>query len=85
MINITSAAKDRDSAILERETTLLQIINVFEDFLRARNIKVPCEDDDFYADVRETEVIYGENYGELEDNLEDKLVQLGIFEKRRTE
>ena len=68
-----------------REDALREIIGVFEDFLRARDIKVPCEDDDFYADVRETEVIYGENYGELEDNLEDKLVALGLLEGRRVE
>ena len=66
-----------------RENVLHDIISVFEDFLRARNIKVPCDDDDFYADVRETEVIYGENYGELEDNLEDKLIELGLLTGRR--
>lgn len=66
-----------------REDALREIIGIFEDFLRARDIKVPCEDDDFYADVRETEVIYGENYGELEDNLEDKLVALGLLDGRR--
>lgn len=68
-----------------RENALREIIGIFEDFLRARDIKVPCEDDDFYADVRETEVIYGENYGELEDNIEDKLIELGLLKGRRVE
>lgn len=68
-----------------RENALHDIIGVFEDFLRARGVKVPCDDDDFYADVRKTEVIYGENYGELEDNLEDKLIELGLLTGRRVE
>jgi len=68
---------------LKREDTLQQIIKVFEDFLRVRDIKVPCDDDDeMYADIKDAEVIYGYNYAELEDNLEDKLLELGLLKGR---
>ena len=67
----------------KREDTLRQIIAVFEDFLRVRGISVPNDDDDImYSDIKDTEVIYGYNYAELSDNLEDKLIDLGLLDGR---
>lgn len=62
--------------IVHRENMLADIISVFEVFLKSRNVSVPCFDPD---ESNGKELIYGYDYAELSDNLEDKLISLGLI------
>ena len=62
----------------QRLETLALIVEVFEDFLERRGIDIPNPDreEDPCASL-----IYGMDYAELSDNLEELLVSLGMMEK----
>lgn len=62
----------------ERLETLASIIELFEDFLDDRGIEVPNEEKEQDPDAS---TIYGTDYGELESNLEDLLIRLGLMKK----
>lgn len=68
--------KDDNDSNSERLEKLGAIIEVFEDFLDERGIVIPndekCQDPD-------ASNIYGTDYGELEDRLEDVLRSLGMM------
>ena len=52
-----------------------QIIDIFEDFLEEKGVKLPVEEDEMYdADGDENRaIIYGSNYDELQASIEDRL------------
>lgn len=66
--------KDRS----ERLKTLSLFIELFEDFLDRRGISVPNDEKEQDPDAS---TIYGTDYGELESNLEDLLIRLGMIDK----
>ena len=62
----------------QRLETLALIVEVFEDFLERRGIDIPNPDRD---EDPCASLIYGMDYAELSDNLEELLVSLGMMEK----
>lgn len=61
-----------------------QIIDIFEDFLDERGVILdnPERDEDPNADPEGMANIYGTDYGELQDAIEDTLVNWGIAARR---
>lgn len=61
-----------------------QIIDIFEDFLDERGVLLenPERDEDPDADPESVANIYGSDYGELQDAIEDTLVNWGICQGR---
>ena len=61
-----------------------QIIDIFEDFLDERGVILenPERNKDPGVDPESAANIYGSNYGELQDTIEDTLVNWGICHGR---
>lgn len=61
-----------------------QIIDIFEDFLTNRGIVLENDERDFDEDLDEEESanIYGDDYDELHDNLENMMCNWGIIERQ---
>lgn len=61
-----------------------QILDIFEDFLEAKGIQIDNPDkEDAIADGEDPEsiaILYGMDYGELKDDVEDTLINWGIAE-----
>ena len=56
-----------------------QIIDIFEDFLEEKGIEIPNEERD---DSDNPAIIYGTDYGNLSDELENLMVAWDVTEKR---
>ena len=61
-----------------------QIIDIFEDFLTNRGIVLENDERDFDEDLDEEESanIYGDDYDELHDNLENMMCNWGVIERQ---
>lgn len=61
-----------------------QIIDIFEDFLDSRGIIVqnPERDEDPNLDPESSANLYGSDYGELQDAIEETLVNWGLSGSR---
>ena len=61
-----------------------QIIDIFEDFLDSRGVIIdnPERDEDPNADPGSMANIYGTDYGELQDEIEQMLVNWGLANPR---
>lgn len=56
-----------------------QIIDIFEDFLESHNIDIPNEERD--EDTDDAAIIYGSNYGQLQEELLELMKAWEIIEK----
>lgn len=56
-----------------------QIIDIFEDFLEDHNIDIPNEERD--EDTDNAAIIYGSNYGQLQEELLELMKAWEIIEK----
>lgn len=50
-----------------------QLIDIFEDFLEEKGIKLPVDEDDMYDEEENRAIIYGSNYDKLQADIEDRL------------
>ena len=60
----------------ERLETIGCFIDIFEDFLEAKGVDIPNEDKEQDEDAA---IIYGMDYAELSDKIEDLLTSFGIL------
>lgn len=56
-----------------------QVIDIFEDFLEARSVKIDNEERNGDPDAA---IIYGTDYGELQSDIESMLINWNLIERR---
>ena len=56
-----------------------QVIDIFEDFLEARSVKIDNKERNSDPDAA---IIYGTDYGELQSDIESMLINWDLIERR---
>ena len=62
----------------EKHEFIGEIIDIFEDFLEEKGIDIPNDEKE---DSESPAIIYGTDYGNLQDDLEAMMLAWGVFEK----
>lgn len=63
----------------ERLEFIGQIIDIFEDFLEEKGIEIQNDEKE---DSENPAIIYGTDYGDLSDNIENMMISWGVLKTR---